>query len=86
MQAGGAVDDWWRLLHEPLEQARWLQQLTGGLGSSGVLISEDAYRCLAAAHGQFTFGPSGPVNFPGGGEPRLAYTVVARTGPLGRSS
>jgi len=50
------------------------------------LISEDVYRWLAAAHGQFTFGPSGPVNFPGEGEPRLAYTVVARTGPLGRSS
>jgi len=86
IQAGGAVDDWWGQLREPLEQARWLQQLTGRLGSSGVLISEDAHRWLAAAHGQFTFGPSGPVNFPGGGEPRLAYTVVARTGPLGRSS
>ena len=86
IRAGGAVDDWRKLLHEPLEQARWLQQLTGSLGSSGVLISEDAYRWLAVAHGQFTFGPSGPVNFPGEGEPRLAYTVVARTGPLARSS
>jgi MFS family permease len=85
LASSGSLEEWAGWLGGPLEQARRLQQLTGAIGSRGVLINEDAYRSLTAALGQFTFGPSGPVKYPGFDQPGLAYTVLARSGPLARS-
>jgi MFS family permease len=84
--AGGSMEDWAGWLHGPLQQAQRLQQLTGRMGARGLLISEDTHRWLTKAQSQFTFGPSGPVTFPGEEEPRQAYTVLGRTGPLGRGA
>jgi MFS family permease len=84
--AGGTVDEWAGWLREPLTQARRLQQLTAALDPGVLLINEHAYRSLAAALSQFTFGPSGPVDFPGGGQPGVAYSVVARSKPLGHGA
>lgn len=78
-----AQADWLEGASRPVQDARWLLQLTQTVGPSGVLISEDTYRYLASVHGQFMFGASGPVDYPGGGEARQAYLVLGRTGPLG---
>lgn len=75
--------EWLERASQPLEEARWLLQLNQTVGPSGILISEDTYRFLASAHGQFTFGPRGPVGNPAGGEARQAYLVLGRTRPLG---
>jgi MFS family permease/class 3 adenylate cyclase len=76
---GGPDDPRYTLSGDTIMTTRHLQRFTGAMKSGGLLISENTYAYLAAAHEHFTFGRSGPVQLPGGGGQKMVHEVLGRT-------
>ncbi len=80
--SGVAASRSYTVLGETLDAARLLLQLTASMPAISILISDNTYRFLSAAHHQFTFGRSGPVSYPGDAKAKFAYEVVSRSQPM----